>query len=138
MPATVQFFMIMSWHRNWKNVLGLIFLGGNYYSGEVVLSQLVLFQAWNILGQNGLFLFSLLLGLSPGFNHWFSSLSYAFFLATSSSLINTSSMPINLKFIFASSHSSWTLNSYMLKCLLDSPLGCLIDTSNLMCLTLNC
>lgn len=44
--------------------LDLFFLGGNYYSGEVVLDRLLLFQAWNILGQNGLFLFSLLPGLS--------------------------------------------------------------------------
>lgn len=44
--------------------LDLFFLGGNYYSGEVLLGRLLLFQAWNILGQNGLFLFSLLPGLS--------------------------------------------------------------------------
>lgn len=46
-------------------------------------------------------------------------------------------MPINLKFTLAATDLSWVLNSYILKFLLTSLLGCLRDILNRVCPTLS-
>lgn len=78
-----------------------------------MVSQPVLSQACNALGQNWLFFCHcsvLLLECFRPWRFWFSSLLHVLFLAISSNPINIFSVPINLKFTFTFPHLSWTLH----------------------------